>query len=62
LPRAAAGHLGNFRERRLDAGQRFARPTTRSIDQPACQALRIIEQNLEQMFGGELLVAFAQGQ
>jgi hypothetical protein len=33
-----------------------------AIDQPSRKALGIIEQNLEQVFGGKLLVAFAQSQ
>ena len=36
-------------------------PPERSI-RPAASPSGIVEQNLEQMFGGELLVAFAQGQ
>src|SRR5262249_57636715 len=59
---AAARPLGRLAERRPDRRKRFARSPARAVDQAAGQALRIVEQNLEQVLGGELLVAFAQGQ
>src|SRR5262249_46593675 len=62
LTGAAARHFGKLGERRLDRRKRFARSPARAVDQAAGQALRIVEQNLEQVLGGELLVAFAQGQ
>src|SRR5262249_4657000 len=49
-------------ERRFDGFQRLARTTARTVDKPGGKALRVVQQNLEQMFGGELLVPFAQGE
>ena len=40
----------------------FAALTARPVDQPSRETLGVVEQNLEQMFGSELLVAFAQRQ
>src|SRR5438034_3635354 len=62
LTSAAARDLGELGERRLHGRKRFARAAARAIDQAARQALGIVEQNLEQMLGRELLMALAQGQ
>src|SRR5262249_56357286 len=62
LTGAAARHFGKLGERSLDGGKRFARSAARAIDQAARQALGVVEQNLEQMLGGKLLMALAQGQ
>src|SRR5262249_4710468 len=62
LTGAAARHLGKLGERRLNGRKRFARVATRTVDQAARQALGVVEENLEQMLGSELLMALAQGQ
>ncbi len=60
LAGAAALDLGALGERRLDGGQRLARAAAGTVDQPCGQPLGIVKQDLEQMLGAELLVAFAQ--
>src|SRR5262249_3625812 len=64
IPRtgAAARYFGKLGERRLDRRKRFARPAARAVDQAAGQALGVVEQNLEQVLGGKLLMTLAQGQ
>src|SRR5262249_28124886 len=62
LTGAAARHLGKLGERRLNGRKRLARVATRTVDQAARQALGVVEENLEQMLGSELLMALAQGQ
>src|SRR5262249_53464713 len=62
LTGAAARHFGKLSEHRLDRRERFARSPARAVDQAAGQALGIVEQNLEQVLGDELLMALAQGQ
>ena len=55
--------LGQFAQRRLR--RRRAPASSRAAggrDQSRCQTLLVIDQDLEQMFRGELLVAFAQRQ
>ena len=44
------------------ACKRLARIAAGAVDQAGRQPFRVVEQDLEQMFGGELLVALAQGQ
>ena len=58
----AARHLRALGERRLDGGKRLARAPAGAVDQPGREPFRVVEQDLEQMLGGELLVALAQGQ
>ena len=60
LAGAAAGHLRHLAERRLDRAQSLPRLSAGAVDQPGGQAFRIVEQNLEEVFGGELLMALAQ--
>ena len=62
LASAATGNFGKLGERRLDSRKRLARSAAGAIDQAAGQTLGVIEQNLEQVLGRELLVALAQGQ
>ena len=62
LARAAAADFRPLGERGFHRLQRLARLSAGAIDQPGGQAFRIVEQNLQQMFGGKLLMAFAQGQ
>ncbi len=62
LPGAAAGHLRPLGQRRLDLLQRRARIAAGAVDQAGRQPLRVVEQDFQHMFGGELLVALAQGQ
>src|SRR5439155_13514281 len=45
-----------------DRRQRFARLAAGAIDQARCEALRIVEQDLQDVLGRKLLVAFAQGE
>ena len=59
---AAATLSAILRERRLDRLQSLAGIAAGAVDQARRQPFRVVEQNLEQMFGGELLVALAQGQ
>ena len=62
LAGAAARDLGALGERPLDGGQRVAGPAAGALDQPGGQALRVVEQHLQEVVGAELLVALAQGQ
>ena len=62
LPGARALHARQFLQRDLGLDQRLARPSARAIDQARRQPFRVVEQNLQHMFGGELLVPFADGQ
>jgi hypothetical protein len=56
------GHFRKLRQRGLDRRQRLARAPAGAVDQPRRQPFRVVEQDLEQMLGGELLMALAQGQ
>jgi hypothetical protein len=62
LAGAAAGHLRQLFQRRFDIGQSLSGIAARTVDQARAQSFRIVEQNLQQMFGGELGVALAEGQ
>ena len=62
LARAGALHLRQFGERQLDLPQRLARIAARLVDQAGAQALLVVEQDLEEMLGRELLMAFAKRQ
>ena len=42
--------------------ERLLRSSARLVDQARTKAFWIVEQNLEDMLGGELLIAFPQGQ
>jgi hypothetical protein len=44
----------------FDLGKRLARAAARAIDQARREPFRIIEQDLEEMLGCELLVPLAQ--
>src|SRR5205807_9188944 len=61
LAGAAARHLRHFAERGFDGGKRLARLAAGTVDQAGGEALRIVEQHLEDVLGGELLVPLAQG-
>ena len=60
LAGAAAGHLRHLAERLLDRGQRLARIAAGAVDQAGGQPFRVVEQDLEEMLGGELLMPLAQ--
>ena len=62
LAGAGAADLRPLGERCFHRLQCLTGLAARAIDQPSRKTLGIIEQNLEQVFGGKLLVAFAQGQ
>ncbi len=62
LPGPGAGNLGPLGEHGLDCLQGLAGIAAGAVDQACRQPFRVVEQNLEQMFGGELLMALAQGQ
>ena len=47
-------------QRRLDVGQGHAGAPAGTVDQPGCEALRVVEQRLEEVLGSELLVSLAQ--
>ena len=57
LAAAAAGHLGQRRERPLGRGKRLARAAAGALDQARRQPLGVVEQHLQQVLGRELLVA-----
>src|SRR6266498_1835356 len=57
LTSAAARYLGKLGERRLHGRKRLARSAARALDQTAGQTLGVVEQNLQQVLGRELLVA-----
>ena len=61
LTGTAALDLGHPRQRHLDGLQRILRPAAGLLDQARGETLGIVEQDLEKMFGGKLLVALAQG-
>ena len=61
LPRAAPGNLGPFGQCALHCRQRIARATARAVDETGGQAFLVVEENLQKMFRGKLLVAFAEG-
>ena len=60
LAGARARDLRHLAERRFDGGQRLPRIAAGAVDQARGQTLRVVEQNLEQVFGRELLMALAQ--
>ena len=60
LAGSAAGHLRHLAERLLDSVQGLPRIAAGAVDQAGRQPFRIVEQDLEDMFRGELLVPFAQ--
>jgi hypothetical protein len=57
----AAGNLGDRVERLLGGGERRLRVAAGPGDQPGREALGIVEQDLEDVLRGELLVPLAQG-
>ncbi len=59
LPGPAAGNLRPLGERRLGRRQRGARIAAGAIDQSGREPFRVVEQDFQQMFGGELLVPLA---
>src|SRR3977135_4457050 len=61
-PTPAPGAWGRWAGRQREGERRGARPPARTVDQPGGEPFRVVEQHLEQMIGGELLVAFALGQ
>ncbi len=60
LARPAAFHLGTLLQRRLDLGERLARAAAGAVDQAGGEPFRIVEQHLEEVLGGELLMPLAQ--
>ena len=62
LAGAAARHFRDFAERGLDRLQSLAGIAAGAVDQARRQPFRVVEQDFEQMLGGELLMALAQGQ
>ena len=62
LPGTAARNLGPLGQRPLDRAQRVGRPAAGALDQACRQPLRVVEQDLQQMIGAELLVTFPQSQ
>ena len=60
LSGAAAGDFRPFGERRLDGGQSLARIAAGAVDEPGGEPLGIVEQHLEQVLRGKLLVSLAQ--
>src|SRR5262249_8738174 len=62
LAGAAARHFGKLGERRLDGREGLARTPARPVDQAGREPFRVVEQDLEQVLGRELLMAFAQRQ
>jgi hypothetical protein len=55
-------YLRQLCESGLDAGEHVAGATAGAVYQAGCEALRIIEQHLQKVLRGELLVAFTQGE
>src|SRR5262249_22822908 len=49
-------------KRGISGAQSLARIATGAVDQPAGQALRVVQQDLQQMFGCKLLVPFPKRQ
>ncbi len=62
LARAASRYFRHLGERRLRGLQRVARTPAGPVDQARREPLAVVEQNLEDVFRRELLVAFTQGQ
>ena len=59
LAGAAAGNFRPLGQRRLDGLERRARIAAGAIDQPGREPFGVVEQDLQEMFGGELLVSLA---
>ncbi len=59
LAGAAARHFRALRQRRFRRGQSRARIAAGAIDQPRGEPFRVVEQDLQQMFGGKLLMPLA---
>ena len=59
LPGPAAGNLRPLGKRGLGRRQRGARIAAGAVDQTGGEPFRVVEQDLQQMFGGELLVSLA---
>ena len=62
LPGPAAGDFRPLGQHRLDGGKRLAGIAPRAVDQPGGEPLGIVEQHLEQVLRGKLLVPLAQRQ
>ena len=62
LPCPAARNFGPLGQRRLDGGERRARIAAGAVDQARGEPFRVVEQNLEQVFGRKLLVSLALGE
>ena len=62
LPRARALHLRQFGKRELGVAKRLARAPARPVDEARGKPFLVVEKNLQNMFGRELLVTFADGE
>ena len=62
LAGAAAGDLGALRQRPFDGRPGVTGPPSGLLDDARGQALGVVEEDLQQVVGSELLVAVAQGQ
>ncbi len=62
LARSGALHLRQLRERQFDLLQRLARIAARLVDEAGAKALLVVEQDLQDVLGRELLMAFAKRQ
>ena len=59
LAGAAARDRGPLLERRLDGRERGARIAAGAVDEPRGEPFGVVEQDFQEMFGGELLVSLA---
>src|SRR4029079_3315638 len=62
LPGTTARYLGSLGQRPLDGSQGIGRTSAGALDQAGRQALRVVEQDLQEVIGTELLVIFPQSQ
>ncbi len=59
LARAGTRDLGKFRQSRFGLEQGLARASARTVDQTRREPFLVVEQNFQNMFGGELLMSLA---
>ncbi len=60
LPRAGTLHLGEFRQRQFDQPQRLARIAAGLVDQAGAEPFFVVQQDLQDVLGRELLMALAK--
>ena len=62
LARAGAFDFRQLGQRQIGRSESVARAPAGLVDEPGGKPLLVIEQDLQKMFGRELLIAFAHGE